>query len=103
MNLPIATGVSFPSASTVVASNWWCNSPFFGVKINRKSLKNIYNKRVNNSTHSINIKLVNYLPNVVKDNSFTLFNGCGLSVVPRFTMLWDNSEECKVSKCTRFS
>lgn len=28
-----------------------------------------------------------YLPKVVNDTSFTLFNGCGLSVAPRFTML----------------
>lgn len=37
-NIPTATGVSFPSASILVASNWWCNNPFFGVNINRKSL-----------------------------------------------------------------
>lgn len=37
-NIPTATGVSFPSASMLVASNWWCNNPFFGVNINRKSL-----------------------------------------------------------------
>lgn len=41
LNIPTATGVSFPSASTLVASNWWCNNPFLGVKINRKSLKSI--------------------------------------------------------------
>lgn len=52
--------------------------------------------------YALSYKIIYYLPNVVNDTSFTLFNGCGLSLIPRFTMVWEKSEACKVSKCARF-